>query len=216
MAAMAKYIIGVIILIIIIAGGWYFWKGMGGMSTASQSTPMTTQSSQQAVATSTYATSTFSVVYPSNFTVDDTFMNTEVNPDKPIAGVKFTIPGTMATGTNLASDSFVSVETLPHAKNCTGDIYLSANVTPQTITDNGVTYSLATSSDAAAGNMYEEDVYAISGSQPCIAVRYFIHSSNIANYDPGTVQPFDENALLSTFDSIRHSLVLSPQSSTTQ
>ncbi|HWP61382.1 MAG TPA: hypothetical protein VN495_02165, partial [Candidatus Paceibacterota bacterium] len=57
---------------------------------------------------------------------------------------------------------------------------------------------------------YEEDVYAISGSKPCTAVRYYIHSSDINNYPPGSVTPFDESALLSAFDSIRHSLTLTP------
>ena len=114
----------------------------------------------------------------------------------------------MATGTNLSADSYVSVEWLPRAKNCTGDIYLAANVKPQEVVDNRVTYSLASSSGAAAGNRYEEWVYALSGSQPCLAVRYFIHSTNIANFDPGAVKEFDRAALVKQFDKIRKTLVI--------
>lgn len=202
---MAKYIIGVIALILVLAGGYYF---LYGTKLPSGNTTGGTPATVQQVATTTYATSSFSVAYPVDFSVDPTFSNTEVNPKKPIAGVKFTIPGAMATGTNLSSDTFVSIEQLPRAKNCTGDIYLLDEVRPSSVTENGVSYSLATTSGAAAGNFYEESVYAIQGSNPCTAVRYFIHSTNIGNYEPGAVREFDRAALLRAFDSIRGSLQL--------
>ncbi len=205
MGVMTKYIVGAVVLIILLGGGYYLLQGSKGASSAP---PGGGTPSPMGVATSTYATSTFSVVYPNDYTLDASYAYDQVNPKKPIYGVKFTIPGTVATGTNLASDTYISVEQLPHAKNCTGDIYLAANVKSQTINDNGVQYSLATSSGAAAGNIYEEAVFALPGSQPCTAVRYFVHSSNIGNYPPGAVQPFDGQALLAAFDTIRRSLVL--------
>ena len=61
---------------------------------------------------------------------------------------------------------------------------------------------------AGAGNRYFETVYAISGSSPCFAVRYFIHYSVIENYPAGTVQQFNEPALVSQFDSIRRTLTI--------
>jgi hypothetical protein len=103
----------------------------------------------------------------------------------------------------------VIVEQLPRAKNCTGDIFVYDNVKATTRTENGVTYSVASTSGAGAGNFYEETIYALAGSVPCTAVRYYIHSSNIGNYTPGTVREFDKNALLDSFDDIRTSLVLS-------
>ena len=163
-------------------------------------------------ATETYATSTFAITYPAGYTADASYIYDQVNPKKPISGVKFTIPGSMATGTNLSSDTYLSVEWLPRAKKCTGDIYLAANVRPHSETFASTTYSVATSSGAAAGNIYEESVYALQGSSPCIAVRYFIHSGNIGNYpaqgEPGAVGEFDRAALLSAFDTIRASLLL--------
>ena len=144
--------------------------------------------------------------------MDDSYIYDQVNPKKPISGVKFTIPGSMATGTNLSSDTYLSVEWLPRAKKCTGDIYLAANVRPSSEVFASTTYSVATSSGVAAGNIYEESVYALPDSSPCIAVRYFIHSGNIANYpaagEPGAVREFDRAALLSAFDTIRASLML--------
>jgi hypothetical protein len=100
------------------------------------------------------------------------------------------------------------VEQLPHAKNCTADIFLKQDVHAVNITENGVSYSVASSSDAAAGNLYEERVLALKGSSPCTAVRYFIHSSNIGNYPAGTVKEFDHDALVSAFDAIRQTLKL--------
>lgn len=204
---MAKYILGVMVIILAGIGGYYYFIERHAAPTTG--TQQTTQMQPQATATTTYATSTFSVVYPVDFSADPTFENTEVSAKKPIAGVKFTIPGAMATGTNLGSDTFISVEQLPHAKKCTGDIYLLDNVTPTSVDDNGVTYSLATTSGAGAGNRYEEYVYAIASSSPCTAVRYWIHSSELGNYDPGMgIKAFDSQALMSAFDTIRRSVQL--------
>ena len=49
------------------------------------------------------------------------FPMTSFGEKKLIHGVKFTIPMTMATGTNLSSDTHLSIESLPRAKNCTGE-----------------------------------------------------------------------------------------------
>jgi len=201
---MAKYIIGAILIILVAGGGYYLLKGKG-----SEPAPATTA---EQPATATYATSTFLITYPADFTVDDSYIYDQVNPKKPITGVKFTIPGTMATGTNLSSDTYLAVEWLPRAKKCTGDIYLAANVRPRLETFASTTYSVASSTGAAAGNIYEESVYALPDSSPCIAVRYFIHSGNIGNYpaagEPGAVREFDRAALQAAFDNIRASLML--------
>jgi len=174
-----------------------------------QTTPLTTLPPQgmPSTATSTYATSTFSLVHPADFVVDELYAYQGV-PNKPIPGIKFTIPGAMATGTNLSSDTGLSVESLPRAQICTGDIFILDDVPAIDLTENGVVYSIATTSGAAAGNRYEERVYAFKNSSPCTAVRYFIHSTNIGNYATGTVREFNENALIRVFDEIRTSLKL--------
>lgn len=196
-----RWIVGVVILIVI-AGGWWVW----GMF---KNAPATSTSTPQEEVWNTYASSTLglSVQYPPSYTADAHYTYTEF-PGKPINGIKFTVSATMATGTNLGSDSGVSVEWLPRAKKCTADIYLQANVKAQKVTENGIDYSLATSSGAAAGNLYDEVVYALATSSPCTAVRYFIHSNNIANYPAGTVTEFNRTTLLADFDRIRASLVL--------
>ncbi len=209
-----KIAIAVILLILVGSVGYYFVKGGKPVSQPAVQEQQPGQQPPQ-MATSTYATSTFSVVYPQDFTVDESYANTSVNPKKPIHGVKFTIPMDMATGTNLSPDTYISIESLPHAKKCTGDIYISANVHPTDLNDsNGVVYSVATTTGAAAGNIYEELVYAIADSNPCIAVRYYIHSGNIDNYPAGSVQEFDHQKLIDAFDTIRHAITVTPAPAT--
>lgn len=204
---MAKYIIGVIVLILLAAGGYYMLNT--NTTTAPVDTPVTLEPT-----TSTYATSTFSITYPKEFTIDDSYAY-EQFAGKPIAGVKFTIPLGVATGTNLSADSYISVESLPRAKTCTGDIYIPANVKAKELTEDGVKYSVATTSGAGAGNFYEEQVYALSESSPCTAVRYLLHSTNLGNYATGTVRAFDRAGLIRAFDTIRHSMVFGPASMST-
>ncbi len=202
---MAKYVVGAMAFILVVVGGYYLLKG----NFNTEPKPSDTENNQPIVpSTSTYATSTYSLTYPPEFTLDSNFSNTTVNPAKPISGVKLTIPMTMATGTNLSADSFISIEQLPRANNCTADIYLAANVRSETITDGGKQYSIASSSDAGAGNRYEEVVYARPASSPCTAVRYFIHTTAIQNYPEGTVREYDRAALIGAFDAIRRSLTL--------
>lgn len=196
-----------VLVAVVATGGYYVWDAMQAQpsETGEEMTPPTQMA--PIVATTTYATSTFSIVYPTDFTLDTSYTYEGV-PKKPIPGVKLTIPSTMATGTNLSFDSGISIEWLSRAQACTGDIFVLQNVPAKEMTESGVTYSIATTSDAGAGNRYEERVYALTGSSPCTAVRYFIHSTAIENYATGTVRAFDYDDLIRKFDGIRQSLKL--------
>ncbi|MHB8660777.1 MAG: hypothetical protein ACYC75_02465 [Minisyncoccota bacterium] len=151
----------------------------------------------------------FSIRYPTGFTVDDTYLYQELGPGKDISGVKFTIPSSIATGTNLNTDSYLSVETIPQAKACAADLFLDQGAVARAVMEGTTNYSVASSTGAAAGNRYEETVYALPGTNPCVAVRYFIHYGVLDNYPPGTVRAFDRDALLAQFDAIRRTLIVS-------
>ena len=151
----------------------------------------------------------YTIRYAADWIVDPVYTNTSPNPDMPVAmGVRFRIPTTMATGTNLsANDTGLSVESIEGVTGCSASTFTSNTINATTTTINGTEYSFATTSDAGAGNFYEEHIYALPYSKPCTAIRYLIHSTNIANYDPGTKTEFNRSALLQKFDAIRDSLV---------
>lgn len=153
----------------------------------------------------------FSARYPVSYAVDTNYRYQALGPGKDIPGIKFTIPASTAAGTNLSTDSYVSVEEIPQTMDCTASLFLDAGAAPlaaRTITDAGVTYSVASTTGAGAGNRYEETVYAIPGTNPCIAVRYFVHYGVLENYPTGQVKAYDQNALLSQFDAVRRTLVI--------
>ena len=151
----------------------------------------------------------FSISYPTGFTVDASYAYQALGPGKDIKGVKFTIPSSLSTGTNLSTDTYISVESIKGAINsCSAEIYLNSPKSNGFIDENGHRYSVATATDAAAGNRYEETVYATPTATGCLAVRYFIHYGVFENYPAGTINQFDKQALLNKFDAIRHTLVL--------
>ena len=153
----------------------------------------------------------FSVRYPAGYKINTDYRYQELGPGEEIGGVKFTIPQSTATGTNLSGyDTGVSVEEIPNTKDCQATLFVYPGAKTETVTDGGTQYSVATSTGAGAGNFYEEKIWAIPGTNPCVAVRYLIHSTNIYNYPPGAVKEFDRTSLLNQFDEIRRSLILAP------
>ncbi len=148
----------------------------------------------------------FSLQYPRGYTPDTSYAYEDLGPGKTIAGMKFTIDPALATSTNLGTDSYLSVESLPQTKLCTADLFLGTPTQPTLVSDDGVRYSVASSTGAGAGNRYEETVYAMVDTHPCIAIRYFIHWGVFENYPAGSVTEFDHAALLSAFDAIRRTI----------
>jgi membrane-bound inhibitor of C-type lysozyme len=155
-----------------------------------------------------YSNGDFSLRLPTGYSMDEKYQYMELGPAKGIFGVKFTIHPALASGTNLSTDSYLSVEQIPAVKNCVATLFLGQGAKASTATDHGTTYSVASTTGAAAGNRYEETVYAIPGTNPCMAVRYLIHYGVFQNYPVGTVKEFDKQALLAQFDAIRRTLVV--------
>lgn len=203
-----RWIIGIVVVVVVGGVVWFMRDPLMGLISpppAQEPAP----EAPQAPANQTYASSTLgiSLSYPPGYILNESYTY-PFGSSKVIHGVSLTIPPVMATGTNLSADTRISLEQLPRATTCSADIFILDDVKATTVADGGVEYSLATTSGAGAGNLYEEAVYAIPGSTPCSAVRYYIHSTNIGNYEPGAVQEFDRTKLLADFDAIRRSLLL--------
>lgn len=197
--------IGIIVILIVAAGGYFAWMQFFQEKPVETPEP---QTQEPVVQDSMYASSTmkFSLKYPQGFTLEEPYAYTRVSPTKPISGVKFRAPLAMTQGTNLAADSGVSVEQLPRAQNCSGDIFLKANVRSQTQTSGALTFSVASSSETVGSDTYEETVFAVPGSSPCIAMRYFLHSTSAGTSTASTTRAFDRAAVIAEFDKIRQSM----------
>ncbi len=209
-------IVAVVVVMLGIAAGVIYRSQLTGMFASAPAPEPVATTTPSGPTWLQYATTTFSVQYPPGYTLNAAYAYDQFGQNKLIAGVSFTIPQEMATGTNLGSDTRVSVEQLPRAKNCTADIFIPADVKAQKVSDNGVQYSLASTTGAGAGNRYEEVVYALVGSSPCTAVRYWVHSSVLENYPAGAVRAFDRAQLLSEFDQVRKSVSLGSSPTSTQ
>ena len=149
----------------------------------------------------------YRIAYPANWTIDTHYVFDALGPGKEIHGIAFTIPAGMTTGTNLAGDTKLSVESLP-GNNCAPLQFVDPADDVHTVQADGRTYVEATSQDAGVGNRYDTELFVIEGTSPCLAVRYFIHYSAIENFDPGTVKAFDRDRLIAAFDAIRATLRL--------
>lgn len=131
-----------------------------------------------------------------------------VAPGVETKGSSYTIPAALAAGTNLSTDTYISYEESDSAT-CEPKDFLDGVTEVSEVTDDGVTYLVAHSVGAAAGNRYDETVFVFKDYKPCNAVRYFIHYGVIENYPEGTVTEFDRAALVAEFDDFRRALARS-------
>lgn len=205
-----RWIVGIGITVAVVGALWFLRGPLMSLFFSAVPEPVPEEAAPTGPTTATYASTTlgYSFVYPTKYELNENYRYS-FSETKFIAGVAVSV-GTSATGTNLSSDTRLSVEQLPRATACTADIFIIDNVLASRVADNetSMEYSYATTSGAGAGNVYEEMVYAIPGSAPCTAIRYAIHTTNVANYPEGTVREFDRSALLNDFHAIRRSLKL--------
>lgn len=175
--------------------------GFAGVATATANVPMSWK---------TYANHVlgYSIMYPWDWRLDAAYVYPGFGPDHPIHGVAFEIPEYMAKGTNLSHHlTNVSVESREGRGACDARRFIPDPTDMHDVTEFGRTWSVATQQDAGAGNFYDIKVFVVKDSSPCVAVRYFIHSMNIGNYEPATVKEFDRAALMRMFDEVRKTLV---------
>lgn len=148
-----------------------------------------------------------SVQFPTGWRVDPSYEYSLLGPKEPtIPGVKIFVPEVYLEGTNLSGDTGISVELMPGMPTCTAYPFLIQPDGVSEVTAGGRAYSLGTMTGAAAGNRYEEQVFAIADSEPCIGIRYFIHFSAIENFKDGVVREFDRETLVHDFDMVRDSV----------
>lgn len=140
----------------------------------------------------------YSVQVPAGWKANEKFAYDAIGPDKKIPGVSFSVPAAFTAGTNLGSDSYISIEKNPYAKSCVAAEFTSNGTTnPDGVTESigSISWNIGESADAGAGNYYNERVYAAKQGSNCYGIRLFLHSGNIGNYDAGAKQQFQKTML---------------------
>jgi len=200
-----KWIVGILIAIVVALGVWLSLT-VGRIEPVVRDTTSGTPTTTPLVVYTDTA-GKYRISYPEGYTAEQ-YVYQALGPERTINGTRFIVPPSITSGTNLSQDSYISVEPLAGAINsCSAGIYLGEGFSHEGFVDVGAhRYSVASSMEAAAGNRYEERVYATPTDGGCIAVRYFIHYGAIENYPKGAVNNFDRQALLRQFDIIRESL----------
>jgi hypothetical protein len=61
---------------------------------------------------------------------------------------------------------------------------------------NGYTFTHFSAEGAGAGNYYQQEIYRMANKGVCYEVIYYFHSTNVGNYELGTVSEFDRNAII--------------------
>lgn len=152
----------------------------------------------------------WSMSYPAGWKVNPRYVSVSLGPDHEIHGVSFDIPDSVQPGTNVShNDTGVSVESIP-GKACKPSQFVNPAQNVRKLKADGRVYSAAESGDAAMGNRYDTDLFVIEGTSPCIAVRYFIHTTVFENYEPGSIKRFNRASLIATFNRMRATLTLKP------
>ncbi len=149
----------------------------------------------------------FSIYLPKKYTIDEDYKYAFM-PDNSISGVSFAIEEDDYKGTNLSKDSFISVENISDTNiSCAVESFLDNVIYSGIIEeqDNHI-FAVASSTDAGAGNRYEQTVYVTPVEGGCSAIRYFIHYGAFENYPIDTIKEFDRQKLLNKFDAIRKSI----------
>lgn len=138
------------------------------------------------------------------------FPNTRVTRIDPELVLQF-IDSQSYAGTNLSEAYFLFGSSTDSGviATCTEPLSLGG---PETISGetsiNGVSFTKSQGVGVGAGNIYEQTYYRTVYHGTCYEITYFIHSTNIGNYEPGTIKEFDHGALIQKFDQILSTLVL--------
>lgn len=122
----------------------------------------------------------------------------------PVAQVRFPQDAYQNPKTNFG-EAYMTVSSGADQKTLNGCFSFSTLENPGAAyqrTVNNVVYQVATSTGVGAGNIYESVVYRTKFKQRCYEFALTVHTGNIQNYEPGTVQEFDSRRAFALLDAI--------------
>ncbi len=128
--------------------------------------------------------------------------------------VRLQLPQETYPGTNFGNaDLGLSYVYVASLEDCLAYPSTNGSVTfdvGQSIEINGITYYTSESSGAAAGNRYDSKLFRTYQNDYCFSAAETLHTTNIGNYDPGTVTAVDEDAVWGRFDAILQTMSFTP------
>jgi hypothetical protein len=122
----------------------------------------------------------------------------------PLFTLAFIDPSFYFPTTNLSEAYLILTATTDPAivSTCTQPSTQVAETVTGQETVNGYTFTRSEFNGVAAGNIYAQISYRTVWDNKCFEVIFLIHSTNIGNYNPGTVVAFDQAALLKKFEAV--------------
>jgi membrane-bound inhibitor of C-type lysozyme len=161
----------------------------------------------------TDANDTFSLTYPSQFTLTGggVGFTQDWRAEATSSGVllvKITIPQSFEPKTNFGDATFtIGTSADPGAvAGCLTDT-AGEKTTSANVIINGVSFTRLNFTDVGAGQIYDTTSYRTVRNNQCYAVEYTIHSGNINNYDPSQgISAFDETKVQAVLDGIAQSV----------
>ncbi len=117
------------------------------------------------------------------------------------------LPEALFAGTNLSEAGvYVGASSVPGAVSGWDQPTPGSAETAFGITDiNGVSWAAFTSSEGAAGNVYEQRVYRTVRDGICFEIVQLLHSLQVGNYPEGSVVEFDREKFEGYLDAIARS-----------
>ena len=103
------------------------------------------------------------------------------------------LPQSLFKGTNLVEAGvYIGASSAPSVTSKWNvPVAGSGEAAQGTTTINGATFAIFTSSEGAAGSIYEQRVYRTLRKGTCFELTELLHSAEIGNYTPGSVVQFD-------------------------
>jgi hypothetical protein len=195
----------IILVLIVVAGlGFFAWKNAPVAQAPTIEEPVVTEEIK------TYADpdGSFTFTYPADFMVAgrqaEPTTNWRINTDRRgIVLAKATLPSSFDPNTNFSegvltigwSNSPVAIQKCTVAENSEEEMSI--------VDINGLKFQKFHSLNAGAGNLYDTTGYRAILDGDCYSLEYTIHSTNIANYDPGRgIHEFDKEKVTKALEDV--------------
>jgi hypothetical protein len=108
-----------------------------------------------------------------------------------------------ASGTNL-QEKYIDVNVRENVTPCTSTVVGGSSITSENVTINSIQFNKQTSTEGAAGSVYDTIAYSTVRNNACISLSFVLHSANPGNF-PTPPPAFDKNAESAVFTTIMNS-----------